>query len=92
MNMNVSLTPELDQFVQNKITSGLYKSASEVVREGLRLLHARDKLKDKQLEALKTDIHKGVASLEAGEGVGMIGNLFTLIKERGEKKIVTEAK
>jgi len=36
--MNISLTPELKKFVQNKVTSGMYTSASEVIRESLRLL------------------------------------------------------
>lgn len=38
--MNVSLTPELEQYVQEKVSSGLYYSASEVIREGLRLLRS----------------------------------------------------
>lgn len=42
--MNVSLTPELEQFVQEKVSSGLYYSASEVIREGLRLLKEREQL------------------------------------------------
>ena len=36
--MNVSLTPELDDFVQKSVAGGRYASASEVVRHGLRLL------------------------------------------------------
>lgn len=43
--MNVSLTPELEKFVQGKVESGLYHSASEVIREGLRLLHHYSKPK-----------------------------------------------
>ena len=39
--MNVSLTPDLERFVRGKVASGLYNSASEVVREALRLLVAR---------------------------------------------------
>jgi antitoxin ParD1/3/4 len=35
-SMNVSLTPELEQFVHSRVASGLYQTASEVVREGLR--------------------------------------------------------
>ncbi len=31
---NISLTPELDQFIDDRVESGLYESASEVVREG----------------------------------------------------------
>ena len=43
--MNVSLTPELEALIQEKVRSGLYGSASEVVRDGLRLLHQRDELR-----------------------------------------------
>lgn len=39
--LNVSLTPELNQFITSLVQSGDYKSASEVVREGLRLLQRR---------------------------------------------------
>ena len=39
--MNVSLTPKLDSFVGQQVKSGRYRSASEVVREGLRLLEIR---------------------------------------------------
>lgn len=40
--MNVSLTPRLEDFVRRKVESGLYNNASEVMREGLRLLIERD--------------------------------------------------
>lgn len=40
--MNVSLTPELEQYIRRKVDSGLYSNASEVVREALRLLVGRD--------------------------------------------------
>lgn len=39
--LNVSLTPELNEFITSLVQSGEYKSASEVVREGLRLLQRR---------------------------------------------------
>ena len=45
--MNVSLTPELEQYVQEKVSSGLYYSASEVIREGLRLLKEREQFQFK---------------------------------------------
>ena len=50
--MNISLTPELDNFVEGKVKSGLYHSASEVIREGLRLLKERDVLQEVRVEAL----------------------------------------
>src|SRR5205085_11483455 len=40
-SMNVSLTPELEKFVQSRVASGRYQTASEVIREGLRLLEER---------------------------------------------------
>ena len=64
--MNVSLTPELEQIVSLKVESGLYNSASEVVREGLRLLQQRDQLREMKLEALRKEIQKGIDDLEAG--------------------------
>lgn len=64
--MNVSLTPELENLVNQKVKTGLYNSASEVLREGLRLLQQRDEMHQKKLEALRTEIQKGTDSLEAG--------------------------
>lgn len=64
--MNVSLTQELEQIVDQKVKSGLYNSASEVVREGLRLLQQRDEMRETKLNALRAEIQKGTDSLEAG--------------------------
>jgi antitoxin ParD1/3/4 len=62
--MNVSLTKELEQFVQAKVDSGLYYSASEVIREGLRLLQERDMLQQMKLQAIRAEIQKGIDSGE----------------------------
>ncbi len=62
--MNVSLTPELEQYVQEKVSSGLYYSASEVIREGLRLLKEREQLQQIRLQELRQDIQAG---LDSGE-------------------------
>lgn len=64
--MNVSLTPELEQFIESKVKSGFYGSASEVIREGLRLLDEQETVKKKRLEMLNLEIDKGLASLKAG--------------------------
>ncbi|NOT47664.1 MAG: type II toxin-antitoxin system ParD family antitoxin [Acidobacteria bacterium] len=64
--MNVSLTPELENIVQLKVKGGLYNSASEVVREGIRLLHQRDEMREKKLESLRIEIQKGIDDLEGG--------------------------
>ena len=49
MTMNVSLTPELEDFVNDKVKTGLYNSVSEVVRESLRLLRRQDELEKLQV-------------------------------------------
>lgn len=67
--MNVSLTPELESFVQEKVQSGLYTSASEVIRESLRLMHMHDSVKMQKFAALNADISLGLADLDAGKSV-----------------------
>jgi antitoxin ParD1/3/4 len=63
--MNVSLTPELEQYVQEKVSSGLYYSASEVIREGLRLLKEREQFQQTRLQELRQEIQLGLDSSEA---------------------------
>jgi antitoxin ParD1/3/4 len=63
--MNVSLTHELEQFVTEKVKSGRYTSASEVIRDSLRLLVERDQLYQIRLDALRKEIQKGIESGEA---------------------------
>jgi antitoxin ParD1/3/4 len=65
--MNVSLTPELEALVHEKVKSGRYLSASEVVREGLRLLEERDRLYQSRLAELQREITIGVEEAERGE-------------------------
>ena len=67
--MNVSLTDELEQFVQAQVESGMYYSASEVIRDGLRLLKEKDLLRQIKIEELRQEIQKGLDSLESGNSV-----------------------
>jgi len=60
--MNVSLTPELEKMVQRKVQTGRYNSASEVVREALRLMEERDQVKAE----VRRKIAAGVESARAG--------------------------
>lgn len=62
MGMNVNLTPQLEEMVRSKVASGLYTSASEVVREALRLMDEQDRLRSAKLEQLRDDIRVGLAS------------------------------
>lgn len=67
--MNVSLTPELEQFIEEKVQSGKYYSASEVISEGLRLLVERDNFNQMRLEALRKEIAIGLEASDRGEVV-----------------------
>jgi len=65
--MTVSLTPELEEFVASRIASGKFVSASEVVREGLRLLEEREARREAELARLRRDVEVGLAQARAGE-------------------------
>lgn len=58
--MNVSLTPALEKFVQDKVASGLYNSVSEVIREALRLLISQESVSKERLVMLNQDIKQGL--------------------------------
>jgi len=62
MPMNISLTPRLEEMIREKIASGSYSSASEVVREALRLLELEDELRSLKLQRLRQDIREGFES------------------------------
>jgi antitoxin ParD1/3/4 len=67
--MNVSLTPELEKFVTDKVASGRYTSASEVVREALRLLEREEKSRKEQIEDFNRELQARVEALDRGERV-----------------------
>lgn len=62
MPMNISLTPHLEELIRAKIASGSYNSASEVVREALRLLEEEDKFRSLKLQRLREEIRGGLES------------------------------
>ena len=67
--MNVSLTPELEKLVAAKVASGRYTSASEVVREALRLLEEHGRSRNAQIAAFNKELGQRLASLDRGERV-----------------------
>ncbi len=66
--MNVHLTPELEQLVQSKVQSGRYNSASEVVREALRLMEHKDEIRAAQMRKLRSRIDQALGESDRGEG------------------------
>ena len=84
--MNVSLTPELEQFVDGKVESGLYNNASEVIREGLRLLKEHDEIRLKWRE----QIERGWLQAQAGKVIDCDAVFRTVdarIKQRRRKRV-----
>lgn len=90
--MNVSLTPELEKLVNDKVKSGLYNSASEVVRESLRLLNDHDELNRIRRDELRREIMLGVEQMKNGQYTTLetdedYANFFEGIKKRGREKL-----
>jgi antitoxin ParD1/3/4 len=85
-NMNVSLTPQLEAMVQKKVKTGDYQTASEVIREGLRLLQQRD-------AQLRRDVRAGFEQIERGEYIDLdekeLKQFFADIKKRGRERLAT---
>lgn len=83
--MNVSLTDELERFVDGKVESGLYNNASEVIRESLRLLKEHDDIRLKWRE----QIERGWLQAQRGElvdGAEAFQRIDERIKKAGRKR------
>ncbi len=65
--MNVSIGREFEEFVREKVASGDYASASEVVRDGLRILREKEALFEARIRSLNGEIQKGIDQAEAGQ-------------------------
>ena len=66
---NVNLTEHFDRFIETGVTSGRFGNASEVVREGLRLLEQREQEDKAKLEWLRAAAREGFDSIDRGEGI-----------------------
>jgi antitoxin ParD1/3/4 len=83
--MNISLTPELQQFVQTKVASGRYNSASEVVREALRLLEDHEQARARQLADFNQELDRRLAALDRGETVDPVKLRARLERKSAER-------
>lgn len=84
--MNVSLTDELERFVDDKVESGLYNNASEVIRESLRLLKEHDEFR----ASVRGSIERGWAQAQAGDlvdGPKAMAEARQRIKDMGKKRV-----
>lgn len=83
--MNVSLTPELEKFVDDKVDSGLYNNASEVIRESLRLLKEHDEIRVKWREQIERGWLQGQRG-ELVDGDEAFRRIDQRIKKAGRKR------
>ena len=84
--MNVSLTPELDKFVAGKVNSGRYTSASEVVREALRLLEEHERSRATQIDAFNRELGERLAAIDRGEQVDPAATRRRLQRKSGDRR------
>jgi antitoxin ParD1/3/4 len=86
MATSYSIGEHFEGFIANLIESGRYATASEVLREGLRLLEEREQQREAKLEALRAEIQKGIDSGPAEE----VGDMFERIKREGRKRLAAK--
>ena len=84
MSLNVSLPVELENRVREHVASGLYGSASEVIREALRLFEVYQATQTSHLQALRADIHKGLTDVHTKK-VGPLD--VNAIKQQGRQRL-----
>ena len=94
---NVNLTEHFDRLIETAITSGRFSNASEVVREGLRLLEQREQEDQAKLEWLRAAAKEATDSIDRGEGIefGTMDDLAAYVHQIGEEvsaEVVSERK
>ncbi len=82
--MHVSLTGRLDKYVKEKVQSGLYNNASEVIREALRLKIASEETEEIKLQKLRDAIEPAWQQAENGECVPF--DMQSIIGELDQEK------
>ncbi len=86
MATSYSIGEYFEGFIESLIESGRYSTASEVMRDGLRLLEEREEHRKVKLEALRAEIQKGFDSGPAEE----VGDMFERIKADGRKRLAAK--
>ena len=86
MASSYSIGKHFEEFVEGLIESGRYSTASEVLRDGLRLIEEREERRKAKLEALRAEIQKGINSGPAEE----VGDMFERIKSEGRKRLAAK--
>jgi antitoxin ParD1/3/4 len=90
--MNVSLTAELEEYINRKVESGLYQTASEVVRDGLRLLRERDEVHQNKLSELRREVEIGLEEAEQGKVAAFNEETVERVKKNGRNRRAKRAR
>jgi antitoxin ParD1/3/4 len=83
MATSYSIGKHFEAFIERLIASGRYSTASEIIRDGLRMIEEREQDREAKLEGLRTEIQKGLDSGPAEE----VGDMFARIKAEGRKQL-----
>lgn len=89
--MNISLTKEFETYVSQKVESGMYHTASEVIRDGLRLMKERDELHQSKLADLRQDIALGADQADRGQVKPFNEETTARVKSRGRKRLAAQS-
>ena len=92
VDMNVSLTPRFQRMIDRRVASGRYGSASEVVREALRLLEEREALQQARLQQLRRDVGVGMRALERGDAIPFDSAALESVKAEGRERLAQNKK
>ena len=77
----------MEKWIQERVESGFYQSASEVVRDGIRLLREYEHLRAEALQDLRAELLMGLNDLDEGRSRPFDDSLIDQIKSRGRKQI-----
>ncbi len=88
--MNVTLSPEAENYVKEQVRMGFYRDESEVITHGLLLLHGRDELDGIDLDALRQSLAESIAQADRGELIEFTPGVVEDIRRRGRARLEAE--
>ena len=84
--MDITLTPQINTWIAEKVAQGMYSSSSEVIAEGIRLLKRQEEQRLSMVKDLRQEILVGMKQLDAGKSVPFDTALVSVIKAKGRDK------
>ena len=84
--MDITLTPQINTWIAEKVAQGMYSSSSEVIAEGIRLLKRQEEQRLSMIKDLRQELRVGMKQLDAGKSVPLDTTLVSVIKAKGRDK------